>query len=177
MQVTETLADGLKRQFTVKLPAIDIDRKLEAKLNDLSRTVKLPGFRPGKVPMGLLRKRYGASVMGEILDDAVKDSSLRAMADRGLRPATLPKIEVTSFAEGGDLEYTMALELLPEVAPMDFSSLTLQREKAEVTEAAIDDAVARLASQNKKFEPVANRFRRHRGRRRVRRRQSDRLPT
>jgi trigger factor len=155
MQVTETLADGLKRQFTVKLPAIDIDRKLEAKLKDLSRSVKLPGFRPGKVPMGLLRKRYGASVMGEILDDAVKDSSLRAMADRGLRPATLPKIEVTSFAEGGDLEYTMALELLPEVAPMDFSSLKLEREKAEVTEAAIDDAVARLASQNKKFEPVA----------------------
>jgi trigger factor len=155
MQVTETLSDGLKRQLTVKLPALAINEKLDAKLKELSRTMKMPGFRPGKVPLAMVKKRYGASVMGEILDSAVKDSSLKAMADRGIRPATMPKIEITAFAEGGDLEYTMAVELLPDVQPMDFAKLELEREKAEVTEAEVDSGIERLVSQAKRFEPVA----------------------
>lgn len=154
MQVTETLTEGLKRQFKVTLPAGSINDRMNERLRELSQTVKLPGFRPGKVPMPLLKKRYGASLMGEILDVAIKDSSRSALVERGIRPAAQPKIEVTAFAEGGDLEYTMALEVLPEVTPIDFSKLELEREKAEVGDAEIEKGIERLVSQTKNFVAV-----------------------
>ena len=84
MQVTETLAEGLKREFKVTLPAQELDQRVDQRLRQIGATVRLPGFRPGKVPMPLLKKRYGVSVMGEILEQAVQDSSSRAMAERGL---------------------------------------------------------------------------------------------
>jgi trigger factor len=155
MQVTETLAEGLKRQFKIVLPATDIDSKVEGRLRQLSTTVKIPGFRPGKVPLAMMKKRYGSSVMGEVLEQAVQDSSNQALADRGLRPATQPKIEVTSFAEGTDLEYTMAIELLPEIAPMDFGKIELDRPKAEASEDEVQKALERLASQRQGSKPVA----------------------
>ena len=154
MQVTETLSEGLKRQFTVKLPAQDIDQKLDQRLRQLGATARLPGFRPGKVPMPLLKKRYGMSVMGEILEQAVQDSSSRAMAERGLRAATVPKIEITAFGEGTDLEYTMALELLPEIKPVDFATIDLERLKAEVTDEEVDKSVARIHERARRTEPV-----------------------
>lgn len=155
MQVTETLAEGLKRQFKVLVPAGEIDQKVEHRLREISKTLKLPGFRPGKVPMPLLKQRYGTSVLGEVLEQAVQDSSSQAMMERGIRPALQPKIEVTAFAEGTDLEYTMALELLPEVAPIDFGSLQFERLKADVTDAEIDKGIERLKAQQKRTEPVA----------------------
>jgi trigger factor len=155
MQVTETLAEGLKRQFTVKLPAQELDQKLDQRLRQLSATVRLPGFRPGKVPLPLLKKRYGGSVMGEILEQAVQDSSSRALAERGLRPATMPKIEITAFGEGADLEYTLKLELLPDIKPIDFATLDLERLKAEVTDEEVDKSVERIRERAKRTEPVS----------------------
>jgi len=132
MQVIETLAEGLKREFKVVVPAADIEKKLTARLKELAGTARLPGFRPGKVPTELIRKRFGASVMGEILEQAVSDSTAETIRDRGLRPALRPRIEVGRFAEGTDLEYTIAVELLPDIEPMDPSAtLTgLRRKRA-----------------------------------------------
>jgi trigger factor len=154
MQVTETLAEGLKRQFRVKLPAQEIDQKLDQRLRQLSATMRLPGFRPGKVPLPLLKKRYGGSVMGEILEQAVQDSSSRALAERGLRPATMPKIEITAFGEGTDLEYTLALELLPDIKPIDFATLDLERLKAEVSDETVEQTIERMRERAKRTEPV-----------------------
>ena len=154
MQVTETLAEGLKRQFVVKLPAQELDQKLDQRLRQLSATMRLPGFRPGKVPLPLLKKRYGGSVMGEILEQAVQDSSSRALAERGLRPATMPKIEITAFGEGTDLEYTLALELLPDIKPIDFATLDLERLKAEVSDETVEQTVERMRERAKRTEPV-----------------------
>ncbi len=155
MQVTETLSEGLKRQFKVTLPAQELDQKLDQRLRQLGATARLPGFRPGKVPLPLLKKRYGTSLLGEILEQAVQDSSSRAMAERGLRAATVPKIEITAFAEGSDLEYTLALELLPEIQPIDFGSLDLERLKADVTDEEVDKSVGRIHQRAKRAEPVA----------------------
>ena len=154
MQVTETLAEGLKRQFKVTLPAQELDQKLDQRLRQLSATMRLPGFRPGKVPLPLLKKRYGGSLLGEILEQAVQDSSSRAMAERGLRAATMPKIEITAFAEGKDLEYTLALELLPEIQPIDFSTLELERLKVDVTDEEVDKSVERIHTRSRRSEPV-----------------------
>jgi trigger factor len=154
MQVTETLAEGLKRQFKIVLPATDIDSKVEGRLRQLSSTVRIPGFRPGKVPLSMMKKRYGQSVMGEVLEEAVQDSSNRALADRGLRPATQPKVEVTSFAEGSDLEYTLAIELMPEITPTDFAKIEVDKPKAEVSDDEVQKALDRLAARRENSKPV-----------------------
>ena len=144
MQVTEISNDGLKREFKVTIQSRDIQSKVDLRLEELGRTVKLPGFRPGKVPMPVLLQRFGNSVMGEVLERAVSDSSYQAMGERGLRPAMQPKIEITSFAEGKDLEYKMAVELLPEIKPIDFKELTLERLKVEASEAEITKAIEQI---------------------------------
>jgi trigger factor len=154
MQITETNAEGLKREFTVTVASNDIERKMQDRLSEIGRTIRLPGFRPGKVPMPVLRKRYGASVMSEVLEKAVSDSSAQAMREHNLRPAMQPKIEIVSFKEGTDLEYKMAVELLPEIKPIDFSQLQLERLRPEIPEAEIDKAIQRIAEPNRKTEVI-----------------------
>src|SRR5260370_6878295 len=154
MQITETNAEGLKREFTVTVESNDIEKKMQDRLSEIGRTIRLPGFRPGKVPMPVLRKRYGASVMGEGPEKAVSDSSAQGMREHNLRPALQPKIEIVSFKEGADLEYKMAVELLPEIKPIDFTEIQLERLRPEVPEDEIDKAVQRIAEPNRKSEPV-----------------------
>lgn len=155
MQITETSTTGLRREFKVVVPAKDIESRVQARLSEIGKTVKIPGFRPGKVPLPFLKQRYGQSVMGEVLDDAVNDSSRKAIDDNQLRPALQPKVEVTKFAEGGDLEFSMAVELLPEFEPADMSGIALTKPVVAVDDKAIDEAVKRIADGRKTSEPVA----------------------
>jgi len=154
MQITETSNDGLKHEFKVVVGASDINQRVESRLNEIGRSVRLPGFRPGKVPLTVLRKRYGPSVMGEVLERTVNDTTSEAMREHKLRPALQPKIEIVSFNEGTDLEYKLAVEVLPEVQPMNFAELSLERLRPEVADAEIDQALERLAKQQRKDEPV-----------------------
>ncbi|WP_431858852.1 trigger factor [Azospirillum sp.] len=154
MQITETSADGLKREFKVVISAQDIATKVDGKLEELRKTVQLPGFRPGKVPVAVIKQRYGGSVMHEVLEDAVSDSSRQALSERGLRPALQPKIDIEKFEENGDLEYKMAVELLPDVEPADLSGIELERLVAEVAEKDVDEALERLAQSRSSTEPV-----------------------
>ncbi len=154
MQVTEISTEGLKREFKVVVAATDIESQMNTRLEELGRTVALPGFRPGKVPMPVLKKRFGQSVLGEVIERAVNDSSSQAMGERGLRPAVQPKIEITSFAEGGNLEYKMAVELLPDIKPMNFADLSLDRLKVEASDTEITEALDKIASHNRRTEKV-----------------------
>lgn len=155
MNVTETANEGLNRAWRVVVPATEIGANVDRRLTEISKTIKLPGFRPGKVPLSLVRKRYASSVMGEVLEKTVQDSSAKLLQDQEVRPALEPKIEVVSFAEGADLEYTMAVETLPEIEPADLSGLTLERLVAPVEDKSVDEALERVASNNRQFEPVA----------------------
>lgn len=154
MQVKETKSEGLKREYKVALPADDIARRVRDRLQEIGRSVAWPGFRPGKVPLSLVKQRYGKTVMGEILEHAVSESSAKALSEHELRPAMEPKIEVTAFGEDQGLEYTMAVELMPEVKPMDFSELSLERLTADVGEAEVDKAVERIAERHARFAPL-----------------------
>ncbi len=154
MQVTEVSSEGLKRDFKVVIEAKEISEKVENRLRELSVRVKVPGFRPGKAPIKLLKQRYGPSVMGEVLERAVTDSSAQALNERGLRPAVQPKIEIDSFEDGKDLEYSMAIELLPEFEPMDFSKIALERVKIAVPEDEVTSALQRLAESRKESKPL-----------------------
>jgi len=154
MQVTETKSEGLSREYKVALPAKEIEDKISHRLKELARTAQLPGFRPGKVPVSLLRKKYGPSVMGEILERAVNDSSQQAIAEKGLRPAMKPEIEITSFEDGGDLEYTLAIEIFPDIKPTDFSTIKLERRVRDSGEAEIDKALAEIAAAHGTSAPA-----------------------
>lgn len=151
MQVTETSTEGLKRAFKVVVDSSEIEKNIVRRLTDIGKQVKLPGFRPGKVPTKILRQRYGKSVLGEVLQETVDSSAQKAMADQEIKPAMQPKIEVTQFDEGTDLEYTLEVEVLPEFEPMDLADLQLERLVAKPGDEAVEEAVERLADQQKTY--------------------------
>ncbi|MFL2919984.1 MAG: trigger factor [Thalassobaculaceae bacterium] len=154
MNVTETLTEGLKREFKVVISANDIDTKINERLSELAPTLRLPGFRPGKVPTQLVKKRFGQSVLGEVLEKSVNDSSQKTLDDRGLRPALQPSIEVTSFEEGKDLEFSLTVELMPEIDPIDFSAISIEKLVATPGDKEINEALEKLADQHKGSEPI-----------------------
>jgi trigger factor len=155
MQVTELSAEGLKREYKVVVQAAEIEDQVAHRLEELKGRVRMPGFRPGKVPVALLRKQYGRSVMGEVIEQAVNRGSQKAIADHELRPALRPKIEVTSFDEGADLEFTMALEVLPEVPEVDLKKIELTRPVAEVSDETLARALDNLVRRLQEYEPPA----------------------
>jgi trigger factor len=155
MQITPTLNEGLKREFRITVAARDIDASVQAKLATLSQQVRIPGFRPGKAPVALLRKQYGRAVLGEVLEETVSRATDQAMREHELRPAVQPRIEVTKFEEGADLEYTMAVEVLPSIDPGDFRKIKLERLVSKVSDADVDAALERLAQQHKTYRPIA----------------------
>jgi trigger factor len=154
MQVTELSADGLKRQFKIVVPAGDLSAKVDERLAELAQTAQLPGFRKGKVPVGLLKKQYGQALYGEALEQAVNQSTAKAIEDRGLRPALQPRVDLKELAEGKDVEFEVAVEVLPEIGKLDFSGIELERLKAEVPAKDVDDAVDRIAKANREQKPV-----------------------
>lgn len=155
MQVTETVAEGLRREFKVVVPAQQLKERVDSQLLDRQRSMRLPGFRPGKVPMNLVDKHWRQHVMGEEVQRAIGDSSAQLVSDRGLRPAGRPKVEITAFADGSDLEYKLALDLLPEIEPGDPKSLELERTVVDIPEAEVEQALERLSKEQGQSEPVA----------------------
>ena len=154
MQVTETLSEGLKRELKVTVPAADLESEVEGKLDELRKTVTMKGFRRGKVPLSIVRRRFQPRVLGEVLQQTIETRSREVLEERALRPAMQPEIEITAYDEGKDLEFTMGMEVLPTIELGDFSDLTVTRLKAEVTDDAVEEALGRLAEAEKRFEPV-----------------------
>lgn len=145
MQVTQVAADGLKREFRVVVPAGEIEERVQKRLKKLVQTIRMPGFRPGKAPISLLKKQYGRSVMGEVLEEAVDEGSREAIDGNSLKPALRPKIEVTSFDEGKDLEFSLGVEVLPEVPAVDIDAIELTRLTAEPDEERIERGIEGFA--------------------------------
>jgi trigger factor len=154
MQVTEISAEGLKREFKIIVPATEVEDQISRRLGEVGRSIRIPGFRPGKVPLPLLRKRYGPAVRHEVLESTVQGSSAEAMREHNLRPALPPRVEIVSADEGADLEYRMSVELLPDMPEPDFTNLDIERVVAEVPEEDVDRAIERLAESQRKAEPV-----------------------
>lgn len=145
MQITETSAEGLKRAYKITIPASDLSERVEQRLKEISKTIRVPGFRPGKVPLSLVRKQYGRALLGEVLEQAVQDSSTKVLEDNNLRPAGQPNITVDSFDEGAALEYSMTVELLPEIQQADFSTIAVEKLVIAVDPARIDETLENIA--------------------------------
>lgn len=157
MKVTEKTAEGLTRSFTVKVPAAELDEKLNARLADVKGRVHLKGFRKGKAPLPFLKKMYGKGMMSEILQEIVNETSVKAFADRDLKPATTPRPRlVTNFEEiidgNADLEYDVDAEILPAFEPASVDGLKLKRPVAEVAETDVGEALSKLAENNRDYE-------------------------
>jgi trigger factor len=159
MEVTETLSDGLKREFQIQVPAADLEARVSQRLGELKDRVQLRGFRPGKVPVTHLKKIYGKAVMAETIEAVIRELNGKIVSERGLKLATEPKVimptEETAVEKliGGqvDLAYTLALEVLPKIDLADVKGIALERLVAEVSAAEVDEAIAKLAEQNKPF--------------------------
>jgi len=160
MEVTESLSEGLKRELKIVLAQNELEDQLTTRLNEIKGQVRLNGFRPGKVPVSHIKKIYGRSLMAEVVQQAVTDSSQKALDDRSERPAYQPEIslpedqeKMESVIEGqADLAYTMAFEIVPEFEIEDFSKLKLERPMAEVEDSHIDESIGQLTQQYREFE-------------------------
>ncbi|PLX39357.1 MAG: trigger factor [Hyphomicrobiales bacterium] len=158
MQVNETLNEGLKRELEITVPATDMDARQAAYLNEIKDTIRLPGFRPGKVPMGHLKKVYGQKAMAEIVDQVVNETVRSAVEERGEKPALQPNVDVPNevleaILNGGvDLKFTMAYEVLPEFEIGDMSSIEVERPVADITDEEVDAQINRIAEGNRPYE-------------------------
>jgi len=159
MQATQTNSEGLKREFKVVVPASELETRLVNELNALKDKVRINGFRPGKVPMTHMRRTYGRQVMVDIVQNAVNEANQQIVSENNLRLAMEPKVNLPEAREDvdavidakADLSYTVALEILPTFEIADVSGVELEREVAEVTDAELDDALTRMAKQNRTF--------------------------
>jgi len=159
MEITETLSDGLKREFQIQVPVADLEARVSARLSELKDRVQLRGFRPGKVPVTHLKKIYGKAVMAETIEAVIRELNAQVVSDRGLKLAMEPKVTLPEEAGeidkviGGksDLAYTLALEILPKIELADFKGIKLERLTGEVTDDQVKEALERLAEQNRPF--------------------------
>ncbi len=158
MEVIEKTAEGLERKFTVKVPAAELDAKLNARLADVKGKVQLKGFRKGKAPLPFLKKMYGKGMMSEILQEIINETSYKAFADRDLKPATTPHPhfhgDFDKIIDGAaDLEYDVHAEVLPQFVPAPIDGIKLKRPVADVGDAEIDEQIQKIAEQNLDYEP------------------------
>jgi len=154
MQIKEIESAGLKRKYQVTVPASDIADEMEAELKNAGKHVKIPGFRPGFVPLKILKQRFGGSVENDVLKNVIQRTTGQVITDKKLRPALTPNVNVDSYAEGKDLSFTMAVETFPEVPDIDLAKLSLERSTFEVSEKDIDEALARIADRSPEFAPA-----------------------
>ncbi len=158
MQVTETLSEGLKRSYAVTVPAAEIESRTKSKLAEIGKNLRLPGFRPGKVPPNLVRQRYGNSVMAEVMQDALDNVAERVVEDARLRPAGQPRISLAKQPQFGaaaeDLEIKVDIEVLPDITLPDLADIALTRLKAVPADEVVARALESIAKQNRDLEPV-----------------------
>jgi len=154
MQTVETLNEGLKRAFRLTIPAKDIDARIDAELKSIAPQVRMPGFRPGKVPANLVRKMHGPALAQQALESAVQEGVQRLMSEQNIRPAMQPSVALTESGEGKDAVVTVEVETLPDVPAPKTDGLKLERLTVEVGDDMLDEAVQRLAEGQKSFTPA-----------------------
>ena len=163
MQVTETAAAGLKREYRVVVPATDLEARVKERLDDIKGRVQLRGFRPGKVPVAHLKRIYGKSAMAEVIEAAVREANTKIVNDHGFKLATEPKV-VLSPEEGAvegviagksDLAYTVEMEIVPPITLADFKTIKIERLTAPVANSEIDQALQTIAEHNRPFAAKA----------------------
>ena len=158
MQIVEKSGEGLSRVYGVKVPAAELGQKLEARIQELAPQMRIKGFRPGKVPLAHVRRMHGKALMLEVIEQTLSETSQQVLADNNLRAASQPDLKPESdmekvIAGEADLDYELAIEVMPDFEPVDAATLTLEKPVYAPTDAEVDEALAELAQQNRTYEP------------------------
>jgi trigger factor len=154
MQVSVETTSNIERHMTIGVPAQEIDQAVQKRLQETARTVRLNGFRPGKVPMSVVKRRFGDSVRQEIVGEIMRDNYVKALQEQDLNPAGWPRFEPKTMEEGKDLEFVAIFEVLPEIELGDLSAVTIEKPQAEVTDADIDTMIDNLRTQQASMKSV-----------------------
>ena len=154
MGVTQIRDEGLKREFEIALTAKEIAKKMDARLAHLATQVQMPGFRAGKVPVSIVKARYGKQVQGEVIQNAIDEAASGIFKEKNIRPAVQPSLDITEYKEGGDLKAVLAVEVLPEIAKVDVKALKVERFNVEISKKEVDGALQELVEQNRPTKPI-----------------------
>ena len=157
MQVTQTKAEGLSREFEVAVPAAELLEKLGARIEEIRPQMRLKGFRPGKVPASHVKGMFGKSIMSEVVEGAIQEANQKAIEDADVRPASQPhphlKSDMEQVLDGkADLEYHMHFDVMPEFEPIDVATLSVERPVCEIDESEVEEAIGKIAEQNTQYE-------------------------
>ncbi|MDA0764323.1 MAG: trigger factor [Proteobacteria bacterium] len=154
MTITQTLSEGLKREFEIVITSSQIDKLVNDKLINIAKEAKLPGFRPGKVPVSVVKNRFGKQVLGEVVRESIDNATKETMESSNLTASSQPKIEIVSFEEGEDLKAKLSVEIMPEFELPELSSLEIIRPVVEIKTKDIDEAVEKIAKENIGSKPI-----------------------
>lgn len=157
MEITENASEGLRREYTIVVPRTDVENRLSSRLKELARTARVPGFRPGRLPAAVARQRWAGDLYPEVAGEIVRDAVAGLLEEREIDPVEAPAVEIVSADEENDLECKVVLDLFPEIPPIDFEAITLEKPVAILDEAEIDGMVAEVAARNPRFEEVEGR--------------------
>ncbi len=158
MQIVETTNEGLKRAYTVTIPATEISARIEGEVKRIAPTMKMPGFRPGKVPANLVKKMHGPALHQEALQTSIKEAMDKLVADNALRPAMQPDVSLgEGYEEGKDAELSVSLEVLPKIEAPAIDGLKLEKLTVPVADEAVDEQVQKFAEQQKSYEAAEGR--------------------
>ena len=149
MKISETKAEGLLREYSILITAAEIDEQVSAKLTELAATVNMPGFRPGKVPMSVVKSRFGPQVQGEALKNALDEGARQAIEDNELRLASQPSVDIKAYDEGKDLEAALSCEIMPEISMPDLAAMKIEKPMLEAGKAEVDEALNNIADANR----------------------------
>ena len=154
MQASLETTSNIERRLTIGVPAQEIDQAVQKRLQETASTVKMNGFRPGKVPMSVVKRRFGASVRQEIVGEVMRDHYVKAIQEQDVNPAGWPRFEPKTMEEGKDLEFVAIFEVLPEIELGDFSKISIEKPVAEIGEKDVDNMIDNLRRQQATMKSV-----------------------
>lgn len=158
MQIEETKNEGLVRAYAVTITAAEIEEKITAQVDDLRKKMRMPGFRPGKVPPKLIRRLHGDALRGQVMEETINETTQKLIEDKSLRPAGQPNFDVKETQAGEDVNYTLELEVLPEIALPDLAAVSLEKPVASVQDSQIDEQIERIAENQKSYKTAAKTY-------------------
>jgi trigger factor len=155
MQIKETLSQGLKREFNIIISASEIEKKLNTRLESIGKKVKIPGFRPGKVPLDLLKKRYKSEALSEVLEECADTGVKQIIKEKEIKPSLKPHVKIKSYEEDKDLDLEVQLEVLPVIEDINLDNLSFEKYVVDVPESAISNVIETIAKRNRETRPIA----------------------
>ena len=154
MNVSETKSEGLLREYQIVITAAEIDAEVSKKLEEIATTVKMPGFRPGKVPMSVVKSRFSDQVRGDAIKAALDEGARQAIEGNDLRLASQPQVDIKSYEEGKDLEASLACEVMPAITIPDLGKVSVDRPKIDIDPKEVEDTLGRIADENRPTAPI-----------------------